>query len=161
MHHTVRTYIGVEVWRHTFLISVLDDNSNFGTFYKFCFCIVDFSFHKSLKFCKYSDVSSFIQTKKQNNIFLQNWKRRAKRLAVKGTPGTNVTNIPSMEAGKYKTPASKSKFINKHGGRGQQQQAGGVSAGRPTAGSGQQPGQIATSPVGNATVSPQTPADSK
>jgi hypothetical protein len=93
---------------------------------------------------------------------LQNWKRRAKRLAVKGTLGTNVTNIPSMEAGKYKTPASKSKFINKHGGKGQQ--AGGVSAGRPAAGSGQQQqqlGQMATSPVGNATVSPQTPADSK
>lgn len=68
-----------------------------------------------------------------------------------------------MEAGKYKTPASKSKFINKHGGRGQQQ-AGGVSAGRAAAGSEkqqQQPGQMATSPVGNATVSPQTPADSK
>ncbi|XP_023703916.2 HMG box-containing protein 4 [Cryptotermes secundus] len=93
-----------------------------------------------------------------------NWKRRAKRLAVKGTPGSTVTNIPSMEAGKYKTPASKSKFINKHGGRGQQQQRAGVSAGRAAAGSEkqqQQAGQMATSPVGNATVSPQTPADSK
>ncbi|PNF37371.1 hypothetical protein B7P43_G17281 [Cryptotermes secundus] len=69
-----------------------------------------------------------------------------------------------MEAGKYKTPASKSKFINKHGGRGQQQQRAGVSAGRAAAGSEkqqQQAGQMATSPVGNATVSPQTPADSK
>lgn len=66
-----------------------------------------------------------------------------------------------MEAGKYKTPTSKSKFINKHGGRGQQQQAGGVSAGRAAAGSEKQHGQMATSPVGNATVSPQTPADSK
>lgn len=96
---------------------------------------------------------------------MQNWKRRAKRLAVKGPPGSSLASILNMEAGKYKTPPSKSKFINKLGGR-TQQQAGGVPAGRPVTGSGQQQQQsvlqLGTVPVaGNATASPLTPSDSK
>ncbi|KAJ4450133.1 hypothetical protein ANN_01540 [Periplaneta americana] len=92
-----------------------------------------------------------------------NWKRRAKRLAIKCPPGTSLASLLSMEAGKYKTPLSKSKFINKLGGK-FQQQGGGVPNTRPGANSGQQQSvlQLGTpSVVGNVTVSPPTPTDSK
>ena len=95
----------------------------------------------------------------------QNWKRRAKRLAVKGPPGSNLASILNTESGKYKNPPSKSKFINKLGGRTQQQQAGGVAASRPVTGTAQhqqQPVlQLTTPSGGSVTISPQTPTDSK
>lgn len=94
---------------------------------------------------------------------MQNWKRRAKRLAVKGPQGSNLTSILSMEAGKYKTPPSKSKFINKLGGR-IPPQTSGVSAGRTVTSSAQQQQpvfQLGAPSVGNVTISPPTSADSK
>ncbi|KAJ9601651.1 hypothetical protein L9F63_000184 [Diploptera punctata] len=51
-----------------------------------------------------------------------NWKRRAKRLAVKSSSASNTSNTLNTESVKYKSTASKSKFINKLGGRAQQQQ---------------------------------------
>jgi hypothetical protein len=69
-----------------------------------------------------------------------------------------------MEAGKYKTPPSKSKFINKLGGR-VPQQTGVVSPGRAVTGNAQQQQQsvfqFGIPSVGNVTVSPPTAADSK
>lgn len=95
----------------------------------------------------------------------QNWKRRAKRLAVKGPPGSNLASILSTESGKYKNPPSRSKFINKLGGRTQHQQASGVAASRQVTGIVQQHQQpvlhLSTPSGGNVTVSPQTPTDSK
>jgi hypothetical protein len=68
-----------------------------------------------------------------------------------------------MEVGKYKTPPSKSKFINKLGGR-IPQQTSGVSAGwRVTSSTQQQQTtfQLGAPSVGNLTTSPQTPTYSK
>jgi len=94
-----------------------------------------------------------------------NWKRRAKRLAVKGPPGSNLASMLNTESGKYKNPPSKSKFINKLGGRTQQHQASGVAASRQVTGTVQQQQQtvlqLTTSSGGNVTVSPHTPTDSK
>ncbi|XP_021933163.1 HMG domain-containing protein 4 isoform X2 [Zootermopsis nevadensis] len=91
-----------------------------------------------------------------------NWKRRAKRLAVKGPQGSNLASIISMEAGKYKTPPSKSKFINKLGGR-IPQQTSGVSASQTVTGSTHQQSffQLGAPSVGNVTISPPTQTDSK
>jgi hypothetical protein len=68
-----------------------------------------------------------------------------------------------MEAGKYKTPPSKSKFINKLGGR-IPQQTSGVSAGRTVTSSTQQQQtvfQLGAPSVGNVATSPPIPTDSK
>jgi len=95
----------------------------------------------------------------------QNWKRRAKRLAVKGPPGSNLASMLNTESGKYKNPPSKSKFINKLGGRTQQQHASGGAASRQVTGTVQQQQQtvlqLTTPSGGNVTVSPHTPTDSK
>jgi hypothetical protein len=85
---------------------------------------------------------------------------------VKGPPGNSLASIVNTESGKYKNPSSKSKFINKLGGRTpHQQQTGGIAASRPVMGTVQQQQQSVlqlTMPSGgNVTVSPQTPTDSK
>jgi hypothetical protein len=83
---------------------------------------------------------------------------------VKGPPGSSLTSSLNTESGKYKNPPSKSKFINKLGGR-TQQQVGGVAASRPVTSTVQQQQQpvlqLTTPSSGNVTVSPQTPTDSK
>ena len=84
---------------------------------------------------------------------------------MKGPPGSNVANMLNTESGKYKNPPSKSKFINKLGGRTQQQQASGVAASRQVTGIVQQQQhtvlQLTTPSGGNVTVSPHAPTDSK